>query len=384
MERRQRLAIFLSGLICLSTISPSCATYLPDFGGDGRNGNKTIAGVVTEVATIPANFRQILVQNGSTWSVVSGQMLKSNTTTIGQGASGSLIVLKGFKGGERGDSYSDGFGLGYGPSGGGAMATNGGGGGGGCGGKGGNGANLFSATGQTGAKGGREIPFHVNMAGSSGAGGTSITSGTGTRGGDGGGRLTIMSRKSITIAAGASISAPGGNGENAPGPSVNCAGGGGGSGGVIVLASTVSVVNSGTISLNGGNGGNGSGTPGGGGGGGGGIALFFAPTITTGTIIATGGSVGTGGNTAGTAGSAGISVSVIGIPTDPLLSWVQTNIERLAHDPQAKRGRLVMRAVSLAIMAAGGDWRRVATLMGADGMSCEAIGDQVKLGDNVA
>ena len=144
----------------------------------------------------------------------------------------------------------------------------------------------------------------VNPGRNGGADGGCYSEGSG---GLGGGTLAILASGSITINSSGSISANGGTGL---GQDVPHAGGGGG-GGIIVLASGTSIVNSGTLSVQGGTGGlpttpacgSGSSPSAAGGGGGGGIINLLAPSITPGNA-SLGGGVG-GRGQPGAAGCAG-------------------------------------------------------------------------------
>lgn len=124
----------------------------------------------------------------------------------------------------------------------------------------------------------------------------------------------------IGSSSGASLSSSAGSSGGVGGVGDNgtqTGGGGGGSGGsggnMVIVAKTI--VNTGTIQVNGGNGGNGGngsstgGATGGGGGGGGGsggvLAMFYKTLNDTGTIQAAGGTKGTGGSAGSGGGGAG-------------------------------------------------------------------------------
>jgi hypothetical protein len=147
----------------------------------------------------------------------------------------------------------------------------------------------------------------VNPGRNGGADGGCYSEGSG---GLGGGTLAILAAGSITINSGGSIHANGGTGL---GQDVPHAGGGGG-GGIIVLASWTSIVNSGTLSVQGGSGGpptrpacgSGSSPSAAGGGGGGGLINLLAPSITPGNASLSGGAGGQGQSGAtGCAGGGG-------------------------------------------------------------------------------
>jgi hypothetical protein len=117
---------------------------------------------------------------------------------------------------------------------------------------------------------------------SGGAGGPGYLASAGAAGG----AFALYCKLGIVINASGSITANGGSSAGAVG------GGGGGAGGFIFLASSGSIVNSGTISANGGDGGASSTRIGAGGGGSGGVVRAIAPVITIGTTSVTGGTAG--------------------------------------------------------------------------------------------
>lgn len=128
----------------------------------------------------------------------------------------------------------------------------------------------------------------------------------------------------FSIAGGASGGGGGGPNQNS---SAGAGGGGGGSGGPMVIAAQA-IVNSGTISSNGGVGGvggnaqnsNNGGGGGGGGGSGGVLVLIYRSLTDTGSIVASGGAGGVGGagigtGTAGATGTTGPAGKVVRITT---------------------------------------------------------------------
>ena len=130
----------------------------------------------------------------------------------------------------------------------------------------------------------RQVIVISTTAGGGGAAAGTDSSGSTTdnKGSDGGGGVRILAMGAITNAAGATMTADGGEGE-----------GGGGGGGVIIMASMTSVTNAGTMSADGGNGEAGDTNEGPSGGGGGGIIHFLAPMISnSGTATVAGGTAG--------------------------------------------------------------------------------------------
>lgn len=156
------------------------------------------------------------------------------------------------------------------------------------------------------------IPSLINIPLYGGGSGAGASSGTST-GGGGGGSFAIYAKGTLTVSAGAVVTANGANAILAD-AAANNAGAGGGGGGLVVLMSKGAMSIAGTVRANGGNGSDAATVSGsyraGGGGGGGGIIILAtsaAPTI-TGTLQVNGGAIGANtanGTSAGSFGGAG-------------------------------------------------------------------------------
>ena len=179
-----------------------------------------------------------------------------------------------------------------------------------------NGGNGATGAGQAGGQLGS--PLSV---GGSGAGGNGGAGGTGA-GGSGGVGQAVIGQLRVPGALLSGVAAttnthyvgPGCGGGGGGGDGTNSGGGGGGGGGWVAIWAH-SMINNGTISVQGGNGANGTGgnSGGGGGGGGGDIIAYTLSAWTQGTMTVTGGTHGTGTGTGvnGQDGIAGVTLNVI-------------------------------------------------------------------------
>lgn len=269
--------------------------------GDGSDGAKVVAGTETltrdmyyttlsvPVATIlnTANFRVFV----TTSSTVNGIIRNNgNAGTAGSGAT------KGIGGAAlaAGSMPAGSFAGGNGGDGGGTNGT--------AGSVGSN--STYAAASSTGAAGGAGGNGNPGTGAAGGAGGTNTGTVTNTP-------RNLVAAYNLSQRDGSPLNtSPGsGGGGGGGGNGANTQGGGGGgggsSGGFLYLASPI-IVNSGTISANGGNGGNGGngvtgggvgygGGGGGGGGNGGVVMLVYGKMTNTGTVSAAGGTGGIGG-----------------------------------------------------------------------------------------
>lgn len=281
------------------------------FGGDGSAGAVT-KGAVTETTQLQLNATTFSQTVSTTWAPLSGTIVNATSTCAFNGTTNVGYGCLGGLGATQAAAYPS---RGSGP-GGGSRGVNTGesGGGGSNAGDGGRAGSSFANTYTEKTK-----SYPMCRLGGSGGGGGGYASSAGGDGGKGGGVLIACAVGAMTVGASGTINADGEAG------AAGGTGGGGGAGGDVSLNSQTSIANSGSILCRGGNGGNGS-SAAGGATGAGGYIQFMSPSNTNGTrTVTAGATIGTGGTQVPTVGSAGLAVSITATPNLPLLLSMQSD-----------------------------------------------------------